>query len=311
MRAGKRFYLLVGALLIAVFASSPAAYAQTVTQGGVQQGIKVTEIFTDFHQDEYSPYADNLEFKAWQKEDNININGWRITISHFTASSSARGSQPPPYDAVDNGLHAIDVTASGAQIPFCTKLVVKIEFWLTSWNTIRKADVEWTLGADSTKTVPDHGWVIEDPSRNPPDPSMTKHLLKIHNDDQVAGFWATGIKYLASTTDYSSDLSAVPFPADSLPSTWLAPGDSLVIDALTPCGWYGDHIYHTFAIREDDLGSPDYGQAPEGVVIADHIVTKPVPTMSTWGLIALGLLLTAAGTVAVWRMRRPRMVKAS
>jgi len=133
-------------LVLLVSLLSLPANADTSTWGGAMVGTKVQNQFK-IHQDKF-PVANDLHFKVWQKEDNINVNGWDIDISGFNKSSSQRGDQPEPqHSDGDNGKHAVDVKAWAGDVPYCTNVKVDVDFWLTSWNTIRLSDVHWTRRA--------------------------------------------------------------------------------------------------------------------------------------------------------------------
>jgi len=91
--------------------------ADTTTSGGVQQGVRVQGQL-ELPQNAFDT-ANDLHFKVWQKEDDINVNGWRVEVSGFAESSSDRGEQPEPAHSrtdrspnPDNGQHAVDVDAT-------------------------------------------------------------------------------------------------------------------------------------------------------------------------------------------------------
>jgi hypothetical protein len=254
-------------------------------------------------QDDYSPSADSLEFKTWQIDDDSEINGWSVTADDFPNLTSQRGDQPSPHhEDGDNGMHAVDAAAGGQSVPLLSDVRVDVTLWLTAGSTVRFNDMKWLLGGGSTKTAPDFGWIVEDPKPHPTDPLLTAHTLKIYNDELVDGFWITGVKYLASKVGYS-DLSAVPFPEPPLGDTWLAAGDSLVIDVPTEDGWYGRFVYHTFAIKESLM------EDPELVNVGKHTVVGRVPALSRHGLAALGALSLGVAVVGLRRRRGARPMR--
>lgn len=135
------------------------------------------------------PSATDLHLKVWQKEDNIDIKSWSVVVggADIDRIQSARGSQPPPYDAIDNGMHAVDIdidfTPPGVD-RFDT-ITVDIQLLLTSWNTQRIADLEWTFAEEEAKIAPNHGWALSPPLLDPQYPGEWVHLFEICNDDTL------------------------------------------------------------------------------------------------------------------------------
>lgn len=156
--------LLMASIAVMLMLSVGIAMANvnTTTQGGQepaegwtnvkgrpqQGGVIIRDHIKKFHQNKFKPFATDLHFKVWQKEDNIEVRGWQIKITGFTNSNSQRGKQPPKWhnrvdnmpglpttDKPDNGKHAIDVTADGANVPYCKRIEIEIIWWLTSRNT--------------------------------------------------------------------------------------------------------------------------------------------------------------------------------
>jgi len=77
---------IIGVLAVCLGITSPCS-GDTSTSGGTQVGVPVYQEFT-IHQGAFDTGANDLHFKVWQKEDNIDIEGWEIRISHFTQASS-------------------------------------------------------------------------------------------------------------------------------------------------------------------------------------------------------------------------------
>ena len=266
--------------------------ASTSTWGGQMQGVKVKQTFK-VHQNKYSTYATDLHFKVWQKEDNINVNGWDIDISGFTNSTSQRGNQPSPYNAVDNGQHAVDVVADGASIPYCTYVKIDVDFWLTSYNTIRIHGLNWTKATEVKQAVPNFGWTIDYPTPHPTLPGVFRHRVTITNDDPNNSINLTNIKILPSVSDVNIHDTNVPFGIDSntiqISNKNLAPGQSCVADVNTVGQYIGNHIYSTFSVNDSNV-----------IVVTDHPVTDvPIPTLSEWGLIIMAGLLLTVGAVVI------------
>lgn len=98
--------------------------------------------------------ANDLHFKLWQKEDDIDIVDYNITNDDFGNVDANRGNQPEPWHSTvnplrpgtnpdaDNGNHAIDVDCSGGNIARGDTAFFDMFWTLTEWNTKRHADIE-------------------------------------------------------------------------------------------------------------------------------------------------------------------------
>ena len=265
--------------IVFALAESPVG---THTSGGEPTGVEVRETFT-IHQDVYDDYANDLHFKLWQKEDNINLNGWAIQISHFTDSDSKRGFQPEPAHSTaipstsdpDNGMHAVDVDAWGANIPYCTEVKVDVSFWLTSYNVKRISDINWTReGGGVEEAVPNHGWELAYPIRDPRNPNQYLHKLTIFNDDTKDDLNITGLTYMVTMKRYG-DLKTIDFSSskqqeqfkDQVKDFSVAPGKNWSVDIISSSPFYDGHIYFKYGIK-----------GKNGIVFkdwVDHPVTRP------------------------------------
>lgn len=92
-------------------------------------------------------------------------------------------------------------------------------------------------------------------------------------------------------------------PAEEFPIPYAVPasspsGDRMIFDGLVMGLPFGVPIDYRVDVL-DDLGNR--GSSPPGTIV---LVAGPIPTVGEWGLIAMGLGVLAAGTVAL--MRRPR-----
>ena len=243
------------------------ALADTTTDGGQAQGVQVRAIWK-IHQNKYDSATD-LHFKLWQKEDNIYVNGWKVDISDFTSSSSQRGNQPSPYhervdnmpglprtNDPDNGQHAVDVTANGANIPRSTWVKVKATFWLTSWNTLRISGVTWTKEADEKKAMPAQGWQIGWPKPDPLNPGNYTHNFTIANDDDTDCITVSGLTFLANEC-YYENLTNISFPAP-YPDFTLCPGENWSTNISTRGPLLGGHIYFKYAIKSSEEVVAEY-----------------------------------------------------
>jgi hypothetical protein len=284
--------------------------ANTSTWGGQMNGVKVKQSFR-VHQNKYSDYATDIHFKVWQKEDNIYVNGWDIDISGFTNSTSQRGNQPEPAHSTlnnlgphpttdkDNGQHAVDVTADGVHIPYCTYVKIDVDFWLTRWNTIRINGLNWTKDAAIQQAVPNFGWTVDYPTPHPTLPGVYRHKVTITNDDPNSSINLTNIKILPSVSDVNIHDTNVPFSTDSntiqVSNKNLAPGQSCVVDVNTVGPYIGNHIYTTFGVNDTNV-----------IVVTGHLVTNPSrdgPTLSQWGLIIMAGLMLTVGIVILRRFK--------
>ena len=196
-------------------------YADVTTSGGTQTGRKVQHTFR-IHQNRF-PQANDLHFKLWQKENNININGWQVGISDFNQASSQRATRKPTDPASDT-LHAVDVEASGATIDSCDTVRVDVAFWLTAWNTLRLKDIKWTTDIDSVKPCPDFGWTVGYPEDM--GGGMFNHRITIYNDDADSVLNVRDIKFLAT---FDTILFVDTLTGDTLPIN--IPFDIFVGDA--------------------------------------------------------------------------------
>lgn len=298
--------LMTGIVVIAMLIFPvEVALADTTTQGGQAKGVQVRETWM-IHQNKYADFATDIHFKLWQKEDNINVNGWKVDISGFTSSSSQRGNQPSPWhDRVDNmpglprtndpdnGQHAVDVTADGVNIPYCCWITVKAKFWLTSWNTKRISGVTWTKGAVKKKAMPNHGWDLDWPTPDPQNPGQYLHRFTITNDDTVDTLNVSGLAFKA-TMDWYDDLEGIIFPSPYTNFT-LAPGESWSINVNTSDDLVGGHIYFKYAITGSGIISKDW---------VDHPVTSPPVEVPAITPLSFVLALLSLFGLAAFAMRK-------
>jgi hypothetical protein len=285
--------------------------ANTNTSGGISKGVKASQ-HTRVHQNKFSDYATDLHFKAWQMEDNIDVNGWSIKISDFTHSTSQRGNQPAPYHTdlknnprlpithnPDNGQHAVDVTADGVHIPYCTYVTIDVDFWLTNGNVVHTDGLNWTKDANAIQAVPNFGWAIDFPTPHPTLPGIYKHRVTLSNNDTTSSINLTNIKILASVSDVNIHDTNVPFGTDSntitVSNKILAPGQSFFVDVNTVGPYIGNHVYSTFGVNDTNA-----------IVVTGHLVVSPptdLPTLSQWGLIIMAGLLLTVGIVILRRFK--------
>jgi hypothetical protein len=299
---------IVFLIFLSLFIGQFSVRADTTTSGGARQGVEVRET-KRIHQNKYDDFATDLHIKLWQKEDNINVNGWDVEISGFTSSSSQRGDQPEPEHSKldnlgglprtndpDNGQHAVDVAAGGTSIPKCTWVTIKAKFWLTAWNA-KHINWSWTReGQPEKKGGPNHGWEFDWPKPDPQSMSQYLHLFTITNDDTTDYLNVTGLAFNA-TMNWYDDLTQIAFPSP-YPDFALAPGQSWSTNITTSSPMYGGHIYFKYAEQGSGIYSEEW---------ADHPVTEPPTTGGIWipvdklGLLAPYIGLTSAifvGTVA-------------
>lgn len=249
---GKARLVLILFVCLAIICPLDMVLADTSTSGGTSTGVRVRKTW-ELHQGKYDNATD-LHFTLWQKEPWIYVNGWEVNISDFTNSSS----QP-------NGQHAVDVTADGATIPYCTCVEIKATFWLTSWNTLRIKDVNWTQDSAKKKAMPDHGWSIDYPKSNISGDFL--HKFTLTNDDTTDELNVTGLAFLATTT-WFDDLTQISFPEPYSDFT-LAPGENWSTNITTASPLYGGHIYFKYSLNESGT---NYLNGT-----ADHPITKKPP----------------------------------
>lgn len=101
------------------------------------------------HQDKCD-IATDLHFTAFQKETNIHIDNYTITVEGFTDVSTT----PNDHGVGDGQIHGVDVNCEGGTIPYCNKIQVQIEFELSDFNTVRFEDVKWTYNGDTIEGTP-------------------------------------------------------------------------------------------------------------------------------------------------------------
>ena len=211
------------------------------------------------HQDKYDNATD-FHFKLWIEQDNIDITGWDVDVSHFPVATSKRGNQPAPYHGnlynkpgipatsdPDNGMHAIDITADGCQIPYCTWVKVTLTMWLTDYNVMAFTDINWTKDSDATQAKPDHGWEMDWSTPDPLNPGQYLHNFTITNYDTVDTYDVSELAFNA-TMNWYEDLETIDFPAPYSTIT-LAPGESWSTDISTlNSDFVGGYIYFTYII---------------------------------------------------------------
>ncbi|MCP4582878.1 MAG: hypothetical protein GY839_14810 [candidate division Zixibacteria bacterium] len=255
-------------------------WAKGKTSGGKKTGVRVHETFR-IHQDEYDSGATDLHFKIWQKEDNIEINGWKVEVKvgeapAFDNVNGHRGEQPEPAhsdvnniggtaptDNPDNGKHAVDVDCNGGTIPFCTWVEIDATIWLTSWNTKRLADIEWTNTALQNIAVPAHGWTIGFPIDI--GGGAYEHTFTFTNDsDELLVLSGVGILDEAAyypNLDDIVDQIPLSIPGDTI----LAAGEEITLTIDTQGDFLAGHIYGTYTIGIPELPA-------NFTDILDHIV---------------------------------------
>jgi hypothetical protein len=314
----RRLVLTICLVLPLLFFEMSNVYATNNTKGGVPGKVPIREHWK-IHQDKYPDFATDLHFKLWQEEDNIDVTGWDLTISHFPSFTGTWGNQPepahsklknqpglPPAANPDNGRHAVDFTASGANIPYCTEVHISGTVWLTEWNTKRKHGVEWTKEAQPPKkAVPNHGWNLDWPIPDPLKPGWYLHTFTIINDDAVDYLNVTGLTFNA-TMNFYPDLTQIIFPS-GYPDFTLAPGQSWTTDISTSGPLYWGHIYFKYSLKGSEIYAEDRVDHPVteppsvgGIMIAVDKLALLAPYI---GLASTILVATAATAIYVKRVK--------
>lgn len=300
---GKARLVLILFVCLAIIFPLDMVLADTSTSGGTP-GVGVRKTFW-LHQDKYD-FANDLHFKIWQKDDSLFVSGWEVDISDFTSSSSQRGDQPEPYHSDaggDNGQHAVDVTASGASIPFCTWVKIDVTWWLLCGNTICLTNVSWTKYSEKKKAMPDHGWSIDYPKSDPCTEQFL-HMFTITNDDTTDELNVTGLAFLATMT-WFDNLTQIEF-SEPYSNFTLAPGQNWSTNITTTGPLYEGHIYFKYSLN----GSGIYLKA-----WADHPVTKeplvggtaiPINTLGILApyIISAALIISAVAATTLYVKRK-------
>jgi hypothetical protein len=263
------------------------------------------------HQNKYDNATD-FHFKLWQKEDNIDVKGWRVCISGFNNATSQRGNQPEPAHKrldnlprlpktsdSDNGQHAVDVAATG-NVPHCTWVKISACFWMTDWNTKRLSNENWTKGTkDEARAGPAHGWTVDWPLDL--GGNQYRHRVTITNDDATDPFILKEVKFYP-TMDFIDDLEAISFPIVLPDEVTLSPGESWTYDLVTTGSFVDGHIYGTF-ITQSVVDTSDVL-----VDYFDHPPNEPppstIPTLTQWGIIIFCVLLFGWMAWVILRKRR-------
>ena len=228
------------------------------TRGGNPIGVPVRKTWL-IHQNKYD-YATDFHFKLWIEQDNVDINGWDVDISHFPVVDSTRGNQPSQYHGnlynipgipatsdSDNGMHAIDIIADGGNVSYCTWVKVTITMWLTDYNVMAFTDIKWTKEGGELKAKPDHGWDIDWPTPDPLNPGQYLHRFTITNYDAVDTYDVSELAFNA-TMDWYDDIETIGFPSPHASIT-LAPGESWYTDISTSgSDFVGGYIYFKYVI---------------------------------------------------------------
>lgn len=101
------------------------------------------------HQDKCDTATD-IHFTTFQKEKNIHINSYNITVEGFSNVSTT----PNDHGVGDGQVHGVDVDCEGGAIPYCQEIKVQIEFDLSDFNTVRIENIQWTYNGDTIPGVP-------------------------------------------------------------------------------------------------------------------------------------------------------------
>ena len=103
------------------------------------------------------------------------INGWEITIDHFTSAKS---------DDLDE--RNIAVEAWNGSVDEGDEVFIEVSHWLDIKNGMGIKNVEWQdegQCAPLVKAVPDHYWRIGPALPEPQNPGTYKHLFTMVNSD--------------------------------------------------------------------------------------------------------------------------------
>ncbi|MBD3234048.1 MAG: T9SS type A sorting domain-containing protein [candidate division Zixibacteria bacterium] len=259
-----------GGLIESICDDCPDNYV--VTTGGTQEGVLVESHLT-FCNDEVN-LAYELNFTLWQKEDGIDVNGWMVCVSPppdgFYEVTSERTNQPEPYHSNgDNGQHAVRVHCTDGVIPRGGQVDVYACLWLTGWNTLRTADIDWE-GAKSIKAAPNLGWTVDWPKHIGDD--YYRHRVTFQNDDTTGTIELLDFRFRPSFDEIPID-SVFPFDTLLTDVVALEPGMSWSCDVITYGAYIGGHIYGHYLVQKLQPGDC----ASIMTQIFDHEIIEPPP----------------------------------
>ena len=258
--------------------------------------------------------ATDLHFTLWQKEANIEVKGWDYTLKKRHADG---GEVLKQVDFGDSGLHdddayrasrgfptndlnhAADVTITGLDIPYCTKLWLRTSLHLTEWNTLRKRDLEWSFDQDppDDEGLPlDEGFIFTDYEPDPNHPGKFKVTYSITNDEPTRWFRVTDLFFLLDGSQNPID-----DPEDMLAWNGWSPFSGGALD-LAP--------YSEFEIVLENLDSVPwlFTKLVKQEITGDggDVLGDPIPTIQIHEVPAPSatLALGCAGLLAASRRRR-------
>ena len=304
--------IILSAFVAACLEFAPSAgFGVVTTSGGTQTGVKVCREFTEKNNSNLA--ATDLHFKAWQKEDDREINGWEITIDCCNAATSARGTQPDNYNNDGAITHAVDVSTSPGDctVPPGGTCEIKICFWLTQSNAISMDDFTWTYtAAPEKKGEPNNGFWIGCPTRNPPGGSGNdtwgtgdwRHLAIFENDDASRSIRIRNLGFAVDAQDFPNLIGTAVTPGPNS-NILVGPGQQYRIDVLTPEPSLGQFVYATWSLTGQDQDSV-YAAA---VALQHEIAacrSPRVPSLTEWGFILFGALILLTGVYYIWHRRK-------
>ena len=208
----------------------------TTTSDGEQTGPEVRCEY-DIKQEKYDN-ADGLNFTSYNKH--FDINGWNITITDFTNSSS-----------VLDGTRDVDVQAWGTTIPKNATVWVEVTQWLKAEgdvcpNCLGLKDIRWRKAEEEEKAIPDHHWSLGYPVADPLRPGYYRHGFTMTNDDVQYNLTVSALQFLSTTTRYKY-LSEISF-TDPVYDFSLSTGESWTTDIITKGELIEGYIYFKYGI---------------------------------------------------------------
>jgi len=266
----------------------PTLYAGTQTEGGRHTGDEVVGEF--YLKNNEGKTADTLYFTAYNNDHAIN--GWRITISVFNSSSSAK-----------DGSYEVDAKTWGATVESGDSVETEVKLYTSHGNDWGVNGVYWhtvdKAARGMVKALPDHRWNVTSPVANTEIPGQYVHRFTMHNRDADLQLRVSGLRFLC-TMESIHPLHSIVFETDSIYNfTLSSEADSFVVDVMTPGRMLEGHVYFMYDLLDQQ------GSEVDAHFWGDHPITmRQVPALTEWGLLVLAVLVLASGVWMVIQRRK-------
>lgn len=208
------------------------------TTGGKFEKTEVQGEFLESQED--CSVADGLKFTNYNKDSDIN--GWEITIDHFTSAKS---------DDLDE--RNIAVEAWNGSVDRGDEVFIEVSHWLDVKNGMGIKNVEWQdegQCAPLVKAVPDHYWRIGPALPEQQNPGMYKHLFTMVNSDPSHKLKISGLQFLTTMNNIDS-LAGISF-SGPFHNFEIDQGQSLNLEIITNGSFLGGRIYFKYNVANLD-----------------------------------------------------------